>query len=435
MNPLLLTIGRFFRDFCVAIMLWAYAGLVIFTWHIARSTPEWAVLLRVAASVINDLVWVPLGILAWSYAVLFLKRILRPGGEESLLLKPVVAILVILFHILFTDTAFKFLFIPLAISAIACLKRILDGRTGFHLLGWYFPIIIVTALTIVHYHHQMLPGRPGVPVNKTIKVLSYNIYYDGKHEDRMKVIDTIKKENADIFCCIEFNFQKDGPLFGREIGELYPYTLTSDHSRYSKSGSIIFSKYPIRYYNLRNQRKMQHKWSSKVSIIFAELDVDGRKVNLVNYHLKSVGHYIEYVADKDFAVKDKIEWAAKNEEKNDREKAIQAQSLVDLMADSTNPTILCGDLNDTPNSRVFQVLQKSYKNTFSNRGWGLGNTFGEARIQDNLSWIPFISYAARDLVRIDHIFVSKDIRIHSARVLSDAHGSDHKPVVSVIELE
>jgi endonuclease/exonuclease/phosphatase family metal-dependent hydrolase len=315
------------------------------------------------------------------------------------------------------------------------LKRILDGRNGFHLLGWYFPLILVAVLTVFHYHHQMIPNWPEAPAGKTIKVLSYNIYYDGGHEDRLKVIDTIRKENADIFCCIEFNFQQDGALFKKEIGELYPYTLASDKSKYSKSGSIIFSKYPIRHFNVVGQKKMVHKWSSKVSLIFAELDVDGRTVNLANYHLKSVGHYIEYVADKDFPVKTKIDWAAKNEEKNDREKAIQAESLVEMMARTTNPTILCGDLNDTPNSRVFQVLQKSYKNAFSVRGWGLGTTFGEARILDNLSWIPFISYVARDLIRIDHIFVSNDITVHSARVITDAHGSDHKPVVSVLELK
>jgi endonuclease/exonuclease/phosphatase family metal-dependent hydrolase len=363
------------------------------------------------------------------------KRLLRPGREESLLLKPGIAVIVVLFHLLFTDIAFKFLFIPMIIAGVAGLKRILDGRTGFHLLGWYLPLILVAVLSVLHYHHQLYPGRQEIHAGKTIKVLSYNIFYDGGHEDRLKVIETIRKENADIFCCIEFNFQKDGALFAREIGELYPYTLTSDYSKYSKSGSIIFSKYPIRYFNLRNQKKMPQKWSSKVSIIFAELDVDGRKVNLVNYHLKSVGHYIEYVADKDFPVRAKIDWAAKNEEKNDREKAVQAEFLVKLMSESTNPTILCGDLNDTPNSRVFQVLEKSYKNAFSDRGWGLGATFGEARILDNLGWIPFISYVARDLIRIDHIFVSKDIRVHSARVITDAHGSDHKPVVSTIELE
>ena len=435
MNPFLLRVGRFFRDFFVAILLWAYAGLVVFTWLIARQTPEWAVLLRVAASVINDLVWIPLGILAWGYAILFLKRLFRRGKGEALILKPAIVVLVVLFHLFFMDAAFKFLFIPLTVSIVAGIHRIIEGRDGFHLLGWYLPLLLVTVLTVLHYQGQMIPGRQTESTADSLKVMSYNIYFDGGHVDRLKVIETVLRENPDIFCCIEFNFLKDGDLFRNSIGSLYPYTLTSDYPKNTKSGSIVFSKFPLKEKHIPDLKKTRQQWNSRISIIFAEVDVNGRTVNLVNYHLKSVGHYIEYVADKDYALKFKLRWAAKNEAKNDREKAIQAESLVTLMAASTYPTILCGDLNDTPNSRVFQVLQNSYTNAFSDRGWGLGATFGEARIQDNLDLIPFISYVARDLIRIDHIFVSKDIRVHSARVLSDAHGSDHKPVVSIIELK
>lgn len=435
MNPYLLRAGRFFRDFFFAILLWIYAGLVVFTWLIARQTPAWAVLLRVAASVINDLVWIPLGILAWGYAILFLNRLFRPAKGEPLYIKPAITVIVVLFHLLFMDVAFKFLFIPLTIATLAGLKRIMEGRNGFQLLGWYLPLLLVTALTIFHYQGQMIPGRQTEPAGKSLKVMSYNIYYDGGHVDRLKVIETVLRENPDIFCCIEFNFKKDGDLFRNSIGSLYPYILTSDYSKYSKSGSIIFSKYPLKEKFVPDLKKEKQKWNNRVSIIFAEVEVNGRTVNLVNYHLKSVGHYIEYVADKDFSLQFKLRWAAENEARNDREKVSQAKTLVNLLSESSAPTILCGDLNDTPNSRVFRILQKKYKNTFSDRGWGLGDTFGEARILDNLELIPFISYAARDLIRIDHIFVSKDIQVNSSRVITDARGSDHKPVISVMELD
>ena len=50
-------------------LLWTYAGFVLFTWYVARLTPDWAVLLRVSASILNDLIWILLGIIIWSRAL------------------------------------------------------------------------------------------------------------------------------------------------------------------------------------------------------------------------------------------------------------------------------------------------------------------------------------------------------------------------------
>lgn len=435
MNPFLQTVGRFFRDFFISILLWVYAGLVIFTWHIARNTPEWAVLLRVAASVMNDLVWIPLGVLVWSYGFLILWRHVQPGSADSFRFRIFVITATVLMHLMFTDIAFKFVFVPLAFISIVLIRNVFQGRKGVHLFGWYIPLLAVIILTVAHYQGQMIPGRKIPHSPRELKVMSYNIFYDGGHQDRMKVLHTIRKENPDIVCCIEFNFKTDSRVFNQGIGALYPYTLRSDDSDNTKSGSIVFSKYPLKTKKIQGLKAARGKWSSHVSLIFAEVDVDGRKISLVNYHLKSVGHFIEYVADKNFAIKEKIDWAAKNEEKNDLEKYIQAQSLVELISSLPEPIVLCGDLNDTPNSRAFHMIQKHYKNTFSDRGWGLGDTFGELRIKDYLERFPLIPYLARDVIRIDHIFVSRDIRINSAWVVNDAAGSDHKPVVSILEFD
>jgi endonuclease/exonuclease/phosphatase family metal-dependent hydrolase len=435
MNSFIYTLGKFLRDFLISILLWTYVSLVAFTWYFARMTPELAVLLRVAASVINDLVWIPFGILVWDVAIVSLLKGLQVPPKKSFATGIAVFAAVALFHVLSPETAFRFLFVPLIVAIIFTVRKLVSGRDELHVFGRLLPLLLIALFIVHHYQYQMLPNQKGDSSGVVVKILSYNIFCDAEFEDRLKVIDTIRRENADIVCCIEYNFRKDGPLFRKALGGLYPYSVLSDNPRNIDSGSIIFSKYPIQKQKVQELKRARNRWSSRISMIFAEVEVHGRKLNLVNYHLKSVGHYIEYIADKDYALRWKIDWAGKNELKYDREKLIQAQSLIELSGASQQPTILCGDLNDTPNSKVFHLIQRHYTNAFSARGWGLGATFGESRIKEKLGWVPLASRLARDVLRIDHIFVSKDVRIARAAVLSDAPGSDHKPVVAIVEID
>ena len=412
-----------------------YVGLVVFTWYIACWTPDWAVLLRIGASILNDIVWAPLGVIVWGAAAYSVFCIFRRGGRVPHSAVPWFTAAALLFVLVFFDGAFKFFFLPLAIVAVVTIQTLFASREESYLLGRIVPLALVSLLCIEHYRGQMVPPRKYVITGEALKVMSYNIFINGGREDRRKVIDTIRKENPDIVCCIEFNFQSDGEMFDRELGSLYPFTLASETPKHTKSGAIIYSKYPVKRGKIPEGSVWKNGWEERVSVIFAELEVKGKRLNLVNYHLKSVGHYIEYIADKKrFTVREKIDWAAKYEEKNDREKFAQAKSLVETVSLFPGPTILCGDLNDTPNSRAFLTILRRFHNTFSDKGWGLGATFGESRIKEKLAWILFMPRLARDVLRIDHIFVSSDLKVVSSSVLSEAGGSDHKPVVSVIDI-
>ncbi len=434
MGSLIQTIGRILRDFIISILLWIYVALAVFTWHLARMTPEWMVLARVAASVINDLVWMPFGIFLWGLSFTVILRRIGILPARGFFSGISVYLISAVFHVLFMDSAFRFLFIPLLITATYSIHRKITVRHELHVFGRFLPLAIVAVLMVARYQNQMIPNLKKVPKSGTLKVMSYNIFLDGGPEDREKVLATIRGENADIVCCLEFNFLQDGPFFGKELGERYPYMLFSDNPKLHEFGSAIFSKHPIRKHKVDELMRARKKWSSRISIILAEVDVRGKTVNLVSYHLKSVGHFIEYIADKDYTLRWKIGWARERELKYDIEKYIQAQSLIELALDSPGPTILCGDLNDTPNSRVFHLMQKNYTDTFSSRGWGVGATFGESHIREKLGWMPLVPLLARDVIRIDHIFVSGDIRICRSKVISDAHGSDHKPVVAELEI-
>ncbi|MFA6471126.1 MAG: hypothetical protein WCU00_03710, partial [Candidatus Latescibacterota bacterium] len=60
---------------------------------------------------------------------------------------------------------------------------------------------------------------------------------------------------------------------------------------------------------------------------------------------------------------------------------------------------------------------------------------GERKMKDKFQNHPFLLLFSRDVLRIDHIFVTRGMRVISAEVIGDAQGSDHKPVISVIEIK
>jgi endonuclease/exonuclease/phosphatase family metal-dependent hydrolase len=436
MGSFLLSTGRFLRDFLVGLLLWGYAALVVFTWHVAFRTPDWAVLIRVAASIFDDLVWIPFGVIIWRQAADDLFRVIRRGMKNPPHARLLLLTAALLFVALFSDAAFRLLLIPLAVTSAFIVRAFIVSRDDLHLSGRVLPLAVIAALTIGHYRTQMIPHTGLTPLGPTIKVMSYNILLEGARKDRYRIVDSIRKENPDIVCCIEFNLETDRELFDRELGSLYPYAIESDRTKGMKSGGIIYSKYPMIRKNLTEGKTRKNDTDNGSNTVFAEIDIDGRRVNVVNYHLKTVGHYIEYIADKKpFGIREKILWAAKYEVKNDSIKYAEAQSLVRTVSAFSGPTILCGDLNDTPNSRAFLTIRKNFRNTFSEKGYGIGATFGEARIREKLAWIPFASFLARDVIRIDHIFISPGLETVSSYVPGGTGGSDHKPVVSVIALD
>ncbi|MBN1294998.1 MAG: endonuclease/exonuclease/phosphatase family protein [Candidatus Latescibacteria bacterium] len=431
-----LQISKFYSAIIYQILLWTYAALVVFIWYGARFTPDHAVLIRVAASILSDLVWIPFGIYIWFDSILWiLGFVIKPDRPIEFVKKWILALTVVLFFFMFNyETAFAFLFIPLSLFIAKTLLCFPGNILQKKFYAIYLPIILILCITISHYRWQMLPVFTSNTGVNTIKIMSYNIYSQAGFDDRMRVIKTIKNESPDVVCFIEFNPMRDPVLIQRELGDIFPYQMTGGHfSRWTQSVAFIMSRYPLAKIRVSNSSKVE---DGHINFIFAEMTLDDRKINVVNYHLSTVGHHIENTVRKTFNLKEVGDTAIDYELPVDMEKNEQARFILETIATFKEPTILCGDLNDTPNSRAYHLLQSQFINTFSSKGWGLGSTFGESWIKNKkrLSRIPLLSLLARDVMRIDHIFVSRDITVLHSKVIRNAEGSDHKPVVAVVRL-
>ena len=95
----------------------------------------------------------------------------------------------------------------------------------------------------------------------------------------------------------------------------------------------------------------------------------------------------------------------------------QAQLITEHTSDCKYPIILCGDLNDTPQSYLYNYMRSYYKDAFLDKGKGSGKTI-ESRVP---------------LLRIDYIFGNDEVNFKEYNSIHSTY-SDHYMIKARIEL-
>ena len=175
---------------------------------------------------------------------------------------------------------------------------------------------------------------------------------------------------------------------------------------------VIFSRYPIR--------------GTKVSIFhkiygfrYADIDIEGRVFRVFSVHLQSnaITRIAENMAEN-VSFKEKKTWMAIRGMLGRYRKAAktrkgQAQEIAAQVRQSPYPVILCGDLNDVSQSRVYHILKAGLQDAFLQRGSGPGITYAGS--------LPAL--------RIDMIFADATLKILRCKTGKTSF-SDHQPVIA-----
>jgi endonuclease/exonuclease/phosphatase family metal-dependent hydrolase len=244
---------------------------------------------------------------------------------------------------------------------------------------------------------------------------------------RLKMMDLLKEQNADVLCLQEFFTSTDTVYYNnlnhvmKELG--YPhYYYSWDSDGYKQwVGQAIFSRLPIVDSGLVRFPKP----SMAEAFMYADVVVNKDTVRIYTTHLQSV-----QFKKKDFETIEKIK---KNEDgavENSKgifsklkrgvvKRSLQAEVVKDMLARSPHPFVLTGDFNDVPNSYTyFTIKGDNMQDAFLETGLGVGKTF---------------SYIAPTL-RIDYIFTTKDFEIRQFnRVIRNY--SDHYMLVADLKLK
>jgi Endonuclease/Exonuclease/phosphatase family len=86
------------------------------------------------------------------------------------------------------------------------------------------------------------------------------------------------------------------------------------------------------------------------------------------------------------------------------------------------PVILGGDFNAPYRSDLYEMISRKLASAHARAGFGFGFTY-PARVPSRFGFFPSIP-----LVRIDHIFCTRQLVPLQAGTIEDSGGSDHRPV-------
>ncbi len=267
------------------------------------------------------------------------------------------------------------------------------------------------------------------------KVLSYNIQnflnvnaantkYVDDFSNEKNIIRFIKSQNADIICLQEMLYDReDHKSFPEELGNTFscPNFYYENYYTTNKKLDAIatFTRYKIINYG-------HLEFEGKSIGIFNDLIINNDTVRVYNLHLASIHFQKEdYEFMSDLSNKEESENFKTNTQSilsklqsAYLKRGRQANEIANHITACGYPIIICGDLNDTPVSYVYEKVSGNHIDAFVQSGSGFGAT-----------------YAGDDFpsLRIDYIFHdqrfnSSDFKRHKIFL------SDHFPVSSILYL-
>lgn len=315
---------------------------------------------------------------------------------------------------------FGLFFIPIVAINLFLLITALIRRSHS---AWIPLIALLPALLFAEAFFKV--GNKKGPENDEakIKIESYNVgmFYSSKENaDRHKILSLIEKhvaaEGADVVCLQEV-FLDDKSLINKIFNE-YKYRVS--HLFPTKNGHC-FGNLILSRHKIVSAGRIGFNRSTNLSI-YADIIMHGDTVRLYNNHLESYNisftNLVKKIEEARLRGSKEMKTDIKDVHSKMKNTVIRRSKQVDAIfgsiALSPYPTIICGDLNDTPMSYTYHKLSRKKKDTFRESGYGFAATYKSL-------W---------PLLRIDYIFVPTDYECISHNTLKKITLSDHYPIVA-----
>ena len=235
--------------------------------------------------------------------------------------------------------------------------------------------------------------------SRALKVLSYNVrsFIDDNGERCIdSIISMIKTINPDIVCLQEMGFSDIADSLLEPLRPM-PRSL----SRVDLSPAI-YSRYPIIRAGRIDSLK-EFVWAD----IVVKRGTTEDTLRIFNNHLHTTAirrddsDYIEnhaYLEDDSLG---KMRSMIHRLADNNALRAAQADTLVQMVAASPYPAIVCGDFNDTPISYTYRTVSRDLRDAFRWAGRGYSHTYR----------------GFFDMLRIDYIFSGEEFEPLSYEVI------------------
>ena len=243
---------------------------------------------------------------------------------------------------------------------------------------------------------------------------------------RLKMMNQIKEQNADILCLEEFQTSTNPEYYDnidfirQQLNYPYFYFSYDEDGSMQYYSSIIFSRYPI----IDSGLVRYPRPTLPDVLMHADIKVNNDTIRVYTTHLQSL-QFIKSDYDKINSIEraDKDSLISKSRtifsklKRGIVNRSIQARIVHEELKKSVYPYLLCGDMNDVPNSYTYSTVRGNLQDAFLKKGWAIGRTF--------TSLSPTL--------RIDYIFADQNFQVQQFnRIVKSL--SDHYMLVADVQL-
>lgn len=282
--------------------------------------------------------------------------------------------------------AFPFLLLLVILFMLAWLMLL---RPKHSLISFISLLIGFKSISVFVVFHQprsfntvKTPGSFRVATWNVARFIELKRNNNKGSETRLKMMDQIKEQNADVVCLQEFHTCTN-PEFYDNIAAVqalgYPYyhfSFDADGDRHYYS-SIIFSRFPI----IDSGRVRFPRPSLPEVLLHADLLVNKDTIRVYTTHLQSLQfsrhdyERIEKIKSAEDSLLANSKGILSKLKKGITYRSIQADIVHEVMGNSPHPYLLCADLNDVPNSYTYFTVRDNLQDAFLKKGTGIGRSF------------------------------------------------------------
>lgn len=231
-----------------------------------------------------------------------------------------------------------------------------------------------------------------------LKLVTYNI--KAGQMDREKIYEYLESSGADIILGQEYGSEFNVPNYEHRTNE-QAIVATNSKTEILK----------IQNLNLEGQG----------SAIYTDIKLNGKVIRVFNIYLNPFSFDKQKLKPSEDLDKNKtkVKYAVRRlipTFKIHQEEVAIIRKVID---ESPYPVVVAGDFNSVPNSYEYYELSKGLKDAFVAKGRGSSASF----------------YDYKFPIRIDYIFVSKELETVTYKVDQTIQLSDHFPVVAEFKIE
>lgn len=287
--------------------------------------------------------------------------------------------------------------------------------------SWLTLVVLVMSIMPISYtvsHKSLFISKCDLPHSFTLMSYNTRLMGDVRKPKNNRVIQYIQRAEPDVVCLQEVEVSKSNAYLTlhelREALRVYPYTYF-DFKIYNSRrqyGNAVFSKYP-----LINKHTLHYESRGNITSV-CDIVLPTDTLRLYTNHLES-----NRLQHEDFVISATTEQtqatmagtSAKLEQASEI-RIHQAEAIREDAQQSPYPVLIVGDMNTTPVSFTYRILQSGMRDAFlESSNFEFGHTF----VKKGLG------------IRIDYILHSKQVTASGFEV-AHVDYSDHYPIRATI---